>query len=375
MMANLYRCLCRKWAARAVGVVCVLLAAAYLPMSAEEKSATWLDVVHDFSTIAEADGKVACQMRLVNTTDSAIVITEVRPSCGCTAAKYPRQPIAKGDTASIYLVYNPYGRPGEFSKDVVVRLNCAPHRTVLKIKGSVIAEEQTVNEHYPVSVGSLKINGSIALLGEVTKGKGKNAYLDGYNTGRDSVRVYALDVPKCISVKTVPDTVPPGGLCAVIVHLATDKCPNDWGNAEYTFRLLAEPMRENASAYAGIARISAVANLKEDFSQMTEHDRAEAPRLKPDCDKLIFGRMGSESAVCTLVVANEGKRPLKVHRIVCDDGVTASINRNTLKRGKTAKITVVAQLSKDEAYMNKTMTLITNDPESPQKVIRLVGER
>ena len=108
---------------------------------------------------------------------------------------------------------------------------------------------------------------------------------------------------------------------------------------------------------------------------MTEHDRAEAPRLKPDCDKLIFGRMGSESAVRTLVVANEGKRPLKVHRIVCDDGVTASINRNTLKRGKTAKITVVAQLSRDEAYMNKTMTLITNDPESPQKVIRLVGER
>lgn len=360
------------------GLILAVVVAFVFTASASEnvKFATWVEKVHDFGVIAESDGKVACRMRLVNTTDSAMVITEVRPSCGCTAADYPHRPIAPGDTASIYLVYNPYGRPGEFSKDVVVRLNCAPRRTVLKIKGSVIAEEQTVNEKYPVSVGSLKVGGSIAMMGEVTKGKSRNAYLDSYNTGRDSVRVYALDVPKCLSIKLMPDTVPPGGLCAIIVHLATDKCKeNDWGPTEYKFRLLAEPLHENASAYAGIARISAIANLKEDFSHLTERERAEAPKLSAATDKIDFGRIDGKAVKRTLEITNLGKRPLKVHRIMPDDGIEASIDRLTLKHGKMAKLSVSVMMDEGEQYVNKTVTLITNDPETPQKVIRIVGTK
>lgn len=348
-----------------------------LTASASEnvKFATWLEKVHDFGVIAEADGKVACRMRLVNTTDSPMVITEVRPSCGCTAADYPHRPIAPGDTASIYLVYNPYGRPGEFCKDVVVRLNCAPRRTVLKIKGSVIAEEQTVNEKYPVSVGLLKVSGSIAMMGEVSKGKTRNAYLDAYNTGRDSVRVYACETPKCLSIKMMPDTVPPGGLCAVIVHLDTEKCQEDWGPTEYKFRLLSEPLNENASAYAGIARISAIANLKEDFSRLTERERAEAPELSVEADKIDLGRIDGNVVKRTLEITNLGKRPLKVHRIMQADGIEASIDRPTLKRGKTAKISVSVSVESGEKYVNKTITLITNDPETPQKEIRIVGTK
>ncbi len=358
-------------------IMLTMVASAYAASaSGNVKFATWMEKVHDFGVIAEADGKVACRMRLVNTTDSAMVITEVRPSCGCTAADYPHRPIAPGDTASIYLVYNPYGRPGEFSKDVVVRLNCAPRRTVLKIKGSVIAEAQTVNEKYPVSAGSLKISGSIAMMGEVANGNSRNAYLDAYNTGRDSVRVYALDVPKCLLIKMMPDTVPPGGLCAIIVHLATEKCKEyDWGPTEYKFRLLAEPLRENASAYAGIARISAIANLKEDFSRLTERERAEAPKLGVTTDKIDLGRIDGNAVKCTFEVTNMGKLPLKVRRIMHDDGIEASIDRQTLKHGKKAKLSVSVSMEDGDRYINKTITLITNDPETPQKVIRIVGTK
>ena len=107
--------------------------------SEQPKAATWLERTHNFGTIDEDGGKVGCTMRLVNTTDSALSIIEVRSSCGCTAVHYPKQPIEPGDTASLTLVFNPRGRPGRFSKGVAVRLSCQPSRTSLIVEGTVRA--------------------------------------------------------------------------------------------------------------------------------------------------------------------------------------------------------------------------------------------
>ena len=94
--------------------------------SEQPKAATWLERTHNSGTIDEDGGKVGCTMRLVNTTDSALSIIEVRSSCGCTAVHYPKQPIEPGDTASLNLVFNPKGRPGRFSHGVAVRLSSQP---------------------------------------------------------------------------------------------------------------------------------------------------------------------------------------------------------------------------------------------------------
>lgn len=343
----------------------------------DNQSATWLERVHDFGTIAEADGKVSCMMRLVNTTNSEIAITEVRPSCGCTAANYPRKPIAAGDTATIFLVFNPYGRPGEFSKDVIVRLSSSPRRTILKIKGSVIAEEQTVSKKYPVSVGSLKIDNNILPFGDIYKTKNKNAYINGYNTGRDSIKVYALDIPKCVAVKAVPTIVPPGGLCAIIVHLDATKCPDDWGVTDYSFRLLSEPIHENASAYAGIARISAIANIKEDFSKVSDIELKDAARIRVSDEKIDLGKIGNNTVSRSFSIYNDGKRTLKIHKIVCSEGINASINKTSLKHGKSATVTVTAQIPQysSASFLNSTITIITNAPQSPTTTIRIVAEK
>jgi hypothetical protein len=88
-----------------------------------EGVASWLETTHDFGTFEEKVKNVTCQIRFVNTGDSALVITNVRPTCGCTASEYPHDPIAVGDTASITLTYSAIGRPGQFSKDVFVYTN------------------------------------------------------------------------------------------------------------------------------------------------------------------------------------------------------------------------------------------------------------
>lgn len=357
-----------------IAIMCIFFAQ---NIFAGDKSAVWLETEHDFGTIAENNGKVSCMMRLVNATDSAIVIIEVRPACGCTAVDYPHRPINPGDTATVILVYNPYGRPGEFDKPVTVRLNTSPKRTVLKVKGTVIASEETISQQYPVSVGSLKLSNSIAPFGEIIKGSQKNAYLSAYNTGQDSVRVYHEKLPENITVTTIPDVVPPGGRCSIVVHLDTKKTTEAWGPTEYTFRLLSEPLHLNASAYAGIARITAIANLHDDFSKLTEKEIAQAPKIALSSQKIDFGSMGDKSVTRTVTISNDGKNTLEIYRLLSSlpESTKISIDKQSIKQGKSTDIAITATIPEGESYLNATLTIYSNDPKSPVTLLRLVGTK
>lgn len=46
------------------------------------------------------------QVEIRNTTDEALVIQNIRPSCGCTAADWTKEPIAAGQTGIIELRFH-----------------------------------------------------------------------------------------------------------------------------------------------------------------------------------------------------------------------------------------------------------------------------
>ena len=76
----------------------------------------------------------------VNTGDEPLLIMSVRTDCGCTAAGYPKEEIAPGDTARISVRYNGRNNPtGTFIKQVRVRSNDPDNPLVrLFIKGKAI---------------------------------------------------------------------------------------------------------------------------------------------------------------------------------------------------------------------------------------------
>ena len=76
----------------------------------------------------------------VNTGDEPLLILNVNTDCGCTAAGYPHDEIAPGDTAKISVRYNGRNNPtGTFRKQVRVRSNDPEHPMVrLFIKGKAI---------------------------------------------------------------------------------------------------------------------------------------------------------------------------------------------------------------------------------------------
>jgi len=82
----------------------------------------WIDSVKDYGKIT-AGQKLDVSFRFKNTGDKPLVIYSVRPSCGCTAAEPPKEPIAPGAEGIINASFNSQGKEGLQNKDIYVEAN------------------------------------------------------------------------------------------------------------------------------------------------------------------------------------------------------------------------------------------------------------
>ncbi len=98
------------------------------------------ETTFDFGKIAyNGDGKHEFVFK--NTGKSPLIITNVKSSCGCTVPIYPKDPVKKGETEKISVVYDTK-RVGVFSKTITVYSNSKNSPVKLRIKGEVLRSEQ-----------------------------------------------------------------------------------------------------------------------------------------------------------------------------------------------------------------------------------------
>jgi hypothetical protein len=91
---------------------------------------------HDFGTISENGGPVTATFTVLNNTSEAIILVDVKPSCGCTTPEWTKEPIEPGKKGEIKATFGPKGRPGGFDKAITVTTN-TKERFTLRIKGTV----------------------------------------------------------------------------------------------------------------------------------------------------------------------------------------------------------------------------------------------
>lgn len=91
--------------------------------STQVTSIEWLDSANkDFGKIAEGQ-KLEVLFRFKNTGDKPLVIQRVQPSCGCTIAEQPKEPIMPGKEGEIKASFNSEGRTGRNHKTLYVFAN------------------------------------------------------------------------------------------------------------------------------------------------------------------------------------------------------------------------------------------------------------
>ncbi|MDT0675787.1 DUF1573 domain-containing protein [Autumnicola musiva] len=93
----------------------------------------------DYGTIKKGSDGVRV-FEFTNTGDAPLVIEEVKSSCGCTIPKKPKDPIQPGKKGQIEVKYDTK-RVGPIRKTVTVYSNTEESTKALKIKGTVVEEE------------------------------------------------------------------------------------------------------------------------------------------------------------------------------------------------------------------------------------------
>ena len=123
-------------------VSCIVLFAGFSGVvSAQDASKpvsgmTWTTTTIDFGKI-EQGKPVSAEFEFTNPTMVPLIISAVRPTCGCTVADYPKEPVEPGKTGKIAVTFNA-ASSGVFTKTIMVTSNATEGNTALVIKGEVV---------------------------------------------------------------------------------------------------------------------------------------------------------------------------------------------------------------------------------------------
>ncbi len=90
---------------------------------------------HDFGKIAQNE-PVSYEFSFTNVGTEPIIITEVKPSCGCSVAEFTKTPVKPGDTGKVKVTYDAKVKQ-PFTKNFTIRSNTKTPVKTLYIKGEV----------------------------------------------------------------------------------------------------------------------------------------------------------------------------------------------------------------------------------------------
>jgi Protein of unknown function (DUF1573) len=100
---------------------------------------------HDFGKVPQGT-PVTTVFEYTNIGKEPLIITDVRPQCGCTTDDYTKTPVASGEKGVIKITYNAAAAI-PFNKSITVTSNAKTPTKVLIIVGEVIAKPATTSSN------------------------------------------------------------------------------------------------------------------------------------------------------------------------------------------------------------------------------------
>ncbi|MCF8294744.1 MAG: DUF1573 domain-containing protein [Bacteroidales bacterium] len=329
-------------------------------------------VEHDYGTIKESDGPSTATFTFKNTGSSPLVITDVKPSCGCTSPEWSREPIAPGKTGYIKAAYDPANRPGVFNKTIKVMSNAENNTIILRIKGDVIGREKGVEDMYPIVMGKVRLETNHLAFQKISFKETRTDTIGVYNPGDAAVGISFQRIPKHITLKTLPVSLKPKekGLI-IITYNAQSK--EDWG---FVIDRIPVVFDNNFDPKNREENLTISADIQDDFGNMTEAELAKAPKIEFESKVFDFGTLKQgENKSSTYKFKNTGKSDLIIRKVKASCGCTAvAPDDKIIPPGGESKIDVTFRSAGKNGKQNKTITVITNDPTSPDVTLKVTGD-
>jgi len=331
----------------------------------------------DFGTIKEEDGKASGKFEFTNTGNEDLMLTSVKPGCGCTAAEYTKTPVPPGERGYIIATYNPYNRPGSFNKNIRVTTNESKFKEddnapahVIYIKGTV---EKRPPSKYDIA-GYTNGNGDVRI-------KENNVKLDLLNTESKSFTIKVMNfsdklstfepinLPEYITIEKSPILLSPDTETDVtFIYDATKR--NEIGAYKDVVSIQTQDSIEPKISFF------IELNVKEDFSKLTPKQLLDAPKAVLDSLNLDFGKVAKNiNPTQQITIYNKGKNPLIIRQLKSSNTIF-SVNTNLYEIPKdgSANLSVTLTSRNRRGIQTATIEIVTNDPENSTIILNCRGD-
>ncbi len=334
----------------------------------KEASISFNTETHDFGKFNEADGPVTYKFEFTNTGSVPLLIKQVRASCGCTAPSWSKEPVLPGASGFIAATYNPANRPGVFSKTIAVTSNASTPNNVLTIKGEVVPKPLTLEDTYRYSMGKIRLVTNHMSFGRVFKDKQGFQSVEIINVTSQPVKIGFRNLPAHLSLTAKPEILQPGQK-GVLEGVYDSRLKNAWGFASDRVDILLD------DEFTGNNRLTVSATIEEDFSSLSPEQRANAPHIGFNQNTFDFNEIKQgEKVEYTFTITNSGKSDLIIHNVSASCGCTVANPRNdVIKAGESTTMEVVFNSAGKSGKQNKTITIISNDPEHSRSILWVKG--
>ncbi len=93
---------------------------------------------HDFGVVKAGKDTIWVDFKFTNDGSEPLIISDVKTSCDCTLAIWPKTAIQPGKSGIIKGGFKIEGKIESFSKNIIIFANTMPGTTILTIKGLII---------------------------------------------------------------------------------------------------------------------------------------------------------------------------------------------------------------------------------------------
>jgi len=330
----------------------------------------------DFGNIKEEGGKASGKFEFTNTGNQDLLLTSVKPGCGCTAADYTKTAIAPGQKGFITATYDPYNRPGSFYKNIKVTTNEPQFQEgangtpyMIYIKGNV---EKRPPSKYETS-GYKNGTGDVRI-------KDNNLKMDLLNTESRSATIEVMNFNDTESTFE-PQNLP--------VYITIERTTLKPGEEKIINVIYDAAKRAEIGAFKDVIMIQTQdtkepkitllieSTIKEDFSKYTPKQYQDAPKASLDSLTLDFGKIDkNNNPTKEIKLYNKGKNSLIIRQLKSSNSVFSIVsdkNEITNKDG-FATLTITLNSKNRRGAQNSTIEIITNDPANSKILLNCKGE-
>lgn len=339
-----------------------------------ESKIVFSQTTHDFGTIQEKDGDVTVKFEFTNAGDTPLLVTRATASCGCTTPTHPKKPLRPGEKGEIEVTYHAKGRPGPFDKSIYVYSNDPKtERVMLVITGNVISSTG-LRESYTEELGAgLRLKTTVLNFFDVYPGRAyRTRTLAFYNEGTTPMKLAFRNVPSHLRIECEPAEVQPKGEGRIMVTYETDKV-KDWGPKNDLFDIFVRGWETRMQNN----HITVMADIWEDFSDLTKEQRKQAPEIEVQTTSVNFGHI-DHARTQEITIRNTGLEKLVIRKIHNEEpgAFTATVEKTTLKPDETTRLRITFDPTQTpKRSLSQHITIISNDPSNSRVIVNLKASK